>query len=66
MVTTNALRRDFLKSAQASAAKFKKTGIAYAHSDVMRCFLEKAAGRKPPKPRRIRVRPSQRERAEPS
>jgi len=36
MVTTNALRQDFLKSAQASAAKFKKTGIAYAHSDVMR------------------------------
>ena len=53
-------RQDFLRSAQASAAKFKKTGIAYAHKDVMRYFLEKAAGRKPSKPKRIRMPPSQR------
>ena len=53
-------RRDFLKSAQESAAQLKRTGIAYAHKDVKRYFLEKAAGRKPSRPKRIRIPPSQR------
>lgn len=48
-------RRDLLQSAKRSAAHFQRTGVAYAHTDVMAYFLDKSAGRKvaKPKPRKI-------------
>lgn len=48
-------RQDFLRSARESSAEFKKTGAAYAHKDVKRYFLEKLAGRRPRKPKPIRI-----------
>lgn len=53
-------RRDFLDSARKSSAHFKRTGIAYAHEDTMRYFLDKAAGKKPAKPKPLKVPRSQR------
>jgi predicted DNA-binding protein len=53
-------RRDLLNSARVSAAHFRRTGIAYAHKDVKRYFLEKAAGKRSPKPKRIRAPRTQR------
>lgn len=53
-------RRDFLESARKSSEHFKRTGIAYAHDDVMRYFIEKAAGKKPAKPKPLRVPRSKR------
>ena len=48
-------RRDLLQSAERSAAHFKRTGVAYAHADVKRQFLQTAEGRKAskPKPRKV-------------
>ena len=59
-VTRDEKRRDFLRSAQDSVAHFKRTGIAYAHKDVKRYLLDKAAGRKSSKPRRIKIPASKR------
>ena len=53
-------RREFLKSARQSAAEFKRTGVAYAHSDVMRYFLKRAAGKKAAKPKPVRIPRSER------
>ncbi len=53
-------RQEFLKSARQSAAEFKRTGVAYAHKDVMRYFLKRAAGKKASKPKPLRIPPSER------
>ncbi len=53
-------RREFLESARKSSEHFQRTGTAYAHEDVMRYFLAKAAGRKPAKPKPLRVPRSKR------
>ena len=53
-------RRAFLKSAQDSLAHFKRTGIAYTHEDVMRYFRDKIAGKKPRRPKPVRVPRGQR------
>jgi predicted transcriptional regulator len=53
-------RQQFIKSAEQSAGDFKRTGVAYAHKDVKRYFLDKVAGKKSPKPKRVRVVPSER------
>src|SRR3989442_3971 len=53
-------RREFLKSARHSAAEFKRTGVAYAHKDVMRYFLNKAAGKKAARPKPLRIPRSER------
>ncbi len=52
--------RKFLDSARASAAHFARTGIAYSHEDVKRFFAERTAGKRPAKPKRIRVPRKQR------
>jgi predicted transcriptional regulator len=48
-------RRDLLRAAERSAAHFQRTGIAYAHKDVKRFFMQGAAGKTPakPKPRKV-------------
>jgi predicted transcriptional regulator len=50
----------FLKAGGAAQAQFKKTGIVYAHNDVMQYFRKRAAGKKARKPKPIRISPSQR------
>ena len=48
-------RRDLLQSAERSAAHFKRTGVAYAHADVKRYFLDRSEGKPAakPKPRKV-------------
>lgn len=48
-------RRNLLEAAERSAAHFRRTGIAYAHEDVMRHFLAKSQGKAAgkPKPRKV-------------
>ncbi len=53
-------RQEFFRAARQSAAEFKRTGVAYAHKDVMRYFLNKAAGKKAAKPKRLRIPRSER------
>jgi predicted transcriptional regulator len=53
-------RREFLEAGKRSLAHFKRTGIAYAHEDVMRYFQAKAAGKNPAKPRPVRIPRSKR------
>ena len=53
-------RRDFVESARKSSQLFEQTGITYEHDDVMRYFLEKVAGKKPAKPKPLRVPRSKR------
>jgi predicted transcriptional regulator len=49
-------RQAFLDSARQSRDEFRRTGIAYKHEDVMRYMKEVVAGKKPGKPKPIRVR----------
>ena len=60
MVARNEKRQAFHKAGEASLAHFKRTGIAYAHADVKRYVLALAAGKKPPKPKPMRVPRGQR------
>jgi len=53
-------RRDFLESGLESASRYKRTGIVYAHEDVMRYARARAAGKKARKPKPIRVPASER------
>ena len=53
-------RQGFLKAGEESAARFVRSGVAYAHKDVMRYFLAKAAGKNPAKPKRARIPRSKR------
>ena len=48
-------RQDFLDAAKQSMAEFKRTGIVYRHEDVMRYMRDKLAGKKPRKPKPIRI-----------
>ena len=48
-------RREFIQSALDSRAEFKRTGIAYDLKDVKRYFLALAAGKKPKRPKPIRI-----------
>jgi len=48
-------RREFIEAAERSRAEFKRTGIAYAHEDVMRWFSDRVAGKKTRKPKPIRI-----------
>jgi len=48
-------RQDFLGAAKESMEHFKRTGIVYAHEDVMRYLRDKAAGKNPRKPKPIRI-----------
>jgi len=59
-VSRDEKQQAFHASAQRSAAEFERTGTVYAHKDVKRYFLDKAAGKKPAKPKRHRVPPSER------
>ena len=52
--------RAFVKSARASLAQFKRTGVAYTHADVKRYLLDKVAGKKPRKPKPMIVPKGQR------
>jgi predicted transcriptional regulator len=53
-------RQEFIDSARASAAHFKRTGIAYALEDVERYILKRAAGKKVARPKPIKIPRSQR------
>jgi predicted transcriptional regulator len=53
-------RREFLQSGADAAERFKRTGIVYAHEDVMRYARARAAGKKAHKPKPIRIPPSER------
>ena len=53
-------RQEFLKSGLEAQAQFKRTGIVYAHKEVMRYLLKRAAGKKARRPKPIRIPPSER------
>ncbi len=48
-------QREFVEAAERSRAKFKRTGVVYAHGDVMRWFTDKVAAKKSRKPKPIRI-----------
>ena len=54
-VSRDEKRQEFIGSARESAAHFKRTGIVYALEDVERYVIEKAAGRKAPKPKPVKI-----------
>jgi predicted transcriptional regulator len=49
-------RRDFVAAALASRAEFKRTGKGYRFEDVHRYLDERAAGKKPRRPKPIDCR----------
>ena len=53
-------RRKFLESGLEAAARFKRTGIVYAHKDAIRYVRARAGGKKARKPRPVRVPPAER------
>src|SRR5258708_39684142 len=53
-------RREFLQAAEESEKHFRRTGIAYAHKDVMRYLRARVAGKKAKRPKPIRVPRSER------
>ncbi len=53
-------RQSFLQSGLEAAARFKRTGVAYAHKDAMRYIRARAAGKKARKPKPVRIPPSER------
>jgi predicted transcriptional regulator len=53
-------RRDFLESGAQAAGNFKRTGVVHAHDDAMRYARARAAGKKPRKPKPIRIPRSER------
>ena len=58
--TTSLKHRAFIKDGEASLAHFKRTGIAYTHADVKRYLLDTAAGKKPRRPKPMKVPRGQR------
>jgi predicted transcriptional regulator len=48
-------RAAFIRSAEESAAEFKRTGVAYRHEDVERWLLAKLAGKRVRRPKPIKV-----------
>jgi predicted transcriptional regulator len=52
--------QDFIRSGLESLEHFKRTGIAYRHADVMRYFQQRAAGKKPRRPKPLIVPPDER------
>ena len=53
-------RESFLASARKSREEFKRTGIVYRHEDVMLYMKQLAAGKKPAKPKPVRIPKSKR------
>jgi predicted transcriptional regulator len=53
-------RRDFLQSGSEAAARFKSTGVVFAHDEVMEYARARAVGKKASKPKPIRIRRSER------
>lgn len=53
-------RQAFLEAGKRAQEHFKRTGIAYRFEDVERYIMDKAAGKKPRKPRPIRIPKSER------
>src|SRR5512141_3076297 len=53
-------RQDFLAPGKRAQEHFTRTGIAYTHDEIERYILEKAAGKKPRKPKAIRIPKSRR------
>lgn len=53
-------RRDFLESGSQAAAQFKRTGVVFTHEDVMRYGRARATGKKPRKPKPVRIPASER------
>ena len=52
--------QDFLKSGVEAAAQFKRTGIVYAHWEVMRYLRKRVTGKKARKPKPTRIPSSER------
>jgi hypothetical protein len=52
--------QEFIGVARASAAHFKRTGIAYSFEDVERYILKRAAGRKATRPKPTKIPRSRR------
>ena len=48
-------RRDFLESGSQAAARFARTGVAFPHQQALRYARARAAGKKAPKPRPLRI-----------
>jgi predicted transcriptional regulator len=48
-------RQEYLEEGAAALEEFERTGIAYAMEDVHEYFIGIAAGRKPPRPKPIKV-----------
>jgi len=53
-------RQSFWDEGRKALEEYKRTGIAYRHEDVMRYMMEKLAGKKPRKPKPIRVQKTRR------
>lgn len=53
-------RQAFLKAGEASLAQYKRTGVAYTHAGVKHYLLDTAAGKKPRRPKPIKVPRGQR------
>ena len=53
-------RRDFLESGAQAAARFARTGVAFPHKEALRYARARAAGKKTPKPKPVRVPPAER------
>jgi len=53
-------RREFYEAARKSSAEFQRTGVVYTHDDAMKYFIDIAAGKKPRKPKPIRIPRSKR------
>jgi predicted transcriptional regulator len=49
-------RRSFLEDARQSQEEVARTGIVYAHEDVMRWFRASATGKKTRKPRPVKLK----------
>lgn len=53
-------RRAFIDDAAKSLSDFKRTGLAYTHEQVWDYLSSKAAGKKPSKPKPVRIPRSKR------
>ena len=54
-VARDEMRRSFVEDAKRSLAQFERTGTAYRSEDVHRYVLDKVTGRKPRRPRPVKV-----------
>ena len=53
-------QREFVAAAERSRAKFKRTGVVYAHGDVLRWCTDQVAAKEGRKPKPIRIPKSER------